>query len=272
MSKLAITFADELRARSEEDLAALFKFRPDLVTPVPNDFTSLAARATSTPSLVRALDSLNQWHYQIIEAACVLAEPFKKSELVSITSEESTFALDYLWQMGLLYKEGNNYRTPINLKLLIGDEPVGLGPESGGKVDLNKLKDVPKPSAEVLSKLIWGPPRGQISNIKKPGTAIGWLLDNNILIALDSNTVALPREYAINLRGNKVHKELHIKPKVLSGKKITQKQIDLAAIANISTILRWCEEFLHNLSDETPTALRTGGIGVRDMKRIAEHL
>ena len=272
MSKLAITFADELRARSDDDLAALFKFRPDLVTPVPNDFTSLAARATSTPSLVRALDSLNQWHYQIIEAACVLAEPFKKSELVSITSEESTFALDYLWQMGLLYKEGNNYRTPINLKLLIGDEPVGLGPESGGKVDLNKLKDVPKPSAEVLSKLIWGPPRGQISNIKKPGTAIGWLLDNNILIALDSNTVALPREYAINLRGNKVHKELHIKPKVLSGKKIIQKQIDLAAIANISTILRWCEEFLHNLSDETPTALRMGGIGVRDMKRIAEHL
>ena len=137
MSKLAITFADELRARSDEDLAALFKFRPDLVTPVPNDFTSLAARATSTPSLVRVLDSLNQWHYQIIEAACVLAEPFKKSELVSITSEESTFALDYLWQIGLLYKEGNNYRTPINLKLLIGDEPVGLGPESGGKVDLN---------------------------------------------------------------------------------------------------------------------------------------
>ena len=47
MSKLAITFADELRARSDEDLAALFKFRPDLVTPVPNDFTSLAARAAA---------------------------------------------------------------------------------------------------------------------------------------------------------------------------------------------------------------------------------
>ena len=102
MSKIAITFSDELRARSDEDLAVLFKFRPDLVTPVPNDFTSLAARATSTPSLVRALDSLNLWHYQIIEAACVLAEPFKKSEIISITSQESNFALDYLWQMVLL--------------------------------------------------------------------------------------------------------------------------------------------------------------------------
>ena len=87
MSTVAITFADELRARSDEDLELIFQYRPDLVSPVPNDFSSLAARATSTPSLVRALDSLNMWHYQIIEAACVLPEPFKKSELVSVTSE-----------------------------------------------------------------------------------------------------------------------------------------------------------------------------------------
>ena len=45
------------QARSEEDLGAIFKFRPDLVTPVPNDFSALAARATSTPSLVRARSS-----------------------------------------------------------------------------------------------------------------------------------------------------------------------------------------------------------------------
>jgi len=272
MSTAAITFADELRARSDQDLAMLFQFRPDLVSPVPNDFSSLAARATSTPSLVRALDSLNLWHHQIVEAACVLPEPFKKSELIAVTNEESAIALDYLWQMGLLYKEGNNFRTPTNLKLLIGDEPAGLGPQSVGKIDFTKLKDVPKSSLEVLAKLTWGPPRGSISNIKKPGNAIGWLLENNILVALDSHTVALPREFGIKLRQGKVHRDLVTKPSNLEGKKITQKQVDLAAIANVSTILRWCEELLHNLSDEPPTALRTGGIGVRDLKRIAEHM
>ena len=272
MSTLAITFADELRARSDEDLASLFQYRPDLLSPVPNDFSSLAARASSTPSLVRALDCLNLWHYQIIEAACLLPEPFKKSELMLITSEETAFALDYLWQMGLLYKEGNNFRTLTNLKLLFGNEPAGLGPVSGGKVDFSKLKDIPKASADVLTKLTWGPPRGAITNIKKPGSAIGWLLENNILVALDSHTVALPREFGIKLRGGKIHKELITKAGDLVGKKIEQKQIDLAAIANISTILRWCEELLHNLSDEPPTALRNGGVGVRDLKRIAEHL
>jgi hypothetical protein len=272
MSTVAITFADELRARSDDDLATIFKLRPDLVTPVPNDFSALAARASSTPSLVRALDSLNLWHYQIVEAACALPEPFKKSELVAVTSEETAFALDHLWQMGLLYKEGNNYRTPTNLKLLIGDEPAGLGPISVKKFDFATLKQIPKASQEVLAKLTWGPPRGQIANIKKPGNAIGWLLENNVLVAIDSHTVALPREIAIKLRGGKIHREMLSNAANLKGKKVDQKQVDLAAVANISTILRWCEELLHNLSDEPPTALRTGGLGVRDLKRIAEHL
>jgi hypothetical protein len=272
MSTVAITFADELRARADDALASIFKLRPDLVSPVPNDFSALAARATSTPSLVRALDSINMWHYQIIEAACALPEPFKKSEIVAVTSEETAFALDRLWQMGLLYKEGNNYRTPTNLKMLIGDEPAGLGPIAVKKFDFSILKEIPKASEEVLAKLTWGPPRGQIGNIKKPGNAIGWLLDNGVLVALDSNTVALPRDVAIKLRGGKIHKDMVSKAPNLIGKEVVQKQIDLAAIANISTILRWCEELLHNLSDEPPTALRTGGLGVRDLKKIAEHL
>jgi hypothetical protein len=174
--------------------------------------------------------------------------------------------------MGLLYKEGNNYRTPTNLKMLIGDEPAGLGPIAVKKFDFSILKEIPKASEEVLAKLTWGPPRGQIGNIKKPGNAIGWLLDNGVLVALDSNTVALPRDVAIKLRGGKIHKDMVSKAPNLIGKEVVQKQIDLAAIANISTILRWCEELLHNLSDEPPTALRTGGLGVRDLKKIAEHL
>lgn len=71
----------------------------------------------------------------------------------------------------------------------------------------------------MLAKLTWGPPRGAITNIKKPGNAIGWLLENNILVALDSHTVALPRELGIKLRGGKIHKELITKAVDLTGKK-----------------------------------------------------
>ena len=36
--------------------------------------------------------------------------------------------------------------------------------------------------------------------------------------------------------------------------------------------MRWAEELGHNWSDEPPTALRSGGLGVRDLKRTSEHL
>ena len=56
----SLSFADELRARSDQNLEELFRLRPDLISPVPADMASLAARATSAPSLLRAIESLNQ--------------------------------------------------------------------------------------------------------------------------------------------------------------------------------------------------------------------
>ena len=55
------SFADDLRGRDDAALAALLAGRPDLLSPVPPDISALAARANSTPSISRALDSLNQW-------------------------------------------------------------------------------------------------------------------------------------------------------------------------------------------------------------------
>lgn len=57
-------------------LISLFSHRPDLVTPVPPDIASLAVRATSAPSLARAIDALTAWQYQVLEACAVSAEPF----------------------------------------------------------------------------------------------------------------------------------------------------------------------------------------------------
>ena len=40
----ARSLADELRARSDEQLRELFVLRPDLLSPLPTDITALAAR------------------------------------------------------------------------------------------------------------------------------------------------------------------------------------------------------------------------------------
>jgi hypothetical protein len=101
---------------------------------------------------------------------------------------------------------------------------------------------------------------------------VNWLLEKKFLVPLDQRTVILPREVAIALRGGKIHKERFIKQPSLSGAKRDERQINLAAIANVSTVLRWVEELLNFWADEPADALRAGGLGVRDLKIIATHL
>jgi len=266
------SFADELRARSDSAIAELFQVRPDLLSPVPSDLSALSARANSTPSLMRALESLNKFQLEVLTSACILTEPFAKSELLSISTPEAGEELQRLWAAALVYKDGTKFRLPGNLRHLIGDEPAGLGPQSVKKIDFKALKDLPADSAAVLERLTWGPPRGQVGNIKAPGKAIGWLLENNFLLAMDSKTVVLPREVGMHLRGGKVFKNYLPVAAKFMGTSRKQKDVDRAAIANISNFLRWCEELAHNWSDEPPIGLRSGGLGIRDLKRSADHL
>ena len=266
------SFAQELRDRDDAAISELFSFRPDLLTPVPTDFNALAGRANSVPSLIRALESLNRWQHDLLIAASVLTEPFSLAQLVDLTDLSAKESTLELWSRGLLYKDGTKYRLPSNIRPMLGDEPAGLGPYSPVPVDLSPLNEAPKASLDVLGRLVWGPPRGQISSVSKPGPAIGWLLEHHLLLAFDSKTVILPREVALHLRHGKVYRELsHTAPKI-TGTVRKQKDVDRAAIANISTFMRWTEELAHNWSDEPPVALRTGGLGVRDLKRSAEHL
>ena len=266
------SFADELRARSDESIAHLFAVRPDLLSPVPTDLSALSARANSTPSLMRALESLNKFQLEVLTSASTLTQPFSKSELLSVSVPEAGEELLRLWAAALVYKDGTKFRLPGNLGQLIGDEPAGLGPKSLKKIDFKSLKDLPSDSAAVLERLTWGPPRGQVGNIKAPGKPIGWLLEHDYLAVMDSKTVVLPREVGMHLRGGKVFKEYSPQANSFIGTARKQKDVDRAAIANISNFLRWCEELAHNWSDEPPIALRSGGLGIRDLKRSADHL
>ena len=93
------SLASELRSRSDEALLELFNARPDLVTPVPSDIASLAARATSTPSLLRAIETLNLWQYQVLIATAVADEPFTNSDIAALTLPTSKKVLDHLYSL-----------------------------------------------------------------------------------------------------------------------------------------------------------------------------
>jgi hypothetical protein len=222
--------------------------------------------------LARAIDSLNQWQFQVLEAAASLNEPFLEKSVVTLTEKEAKSALEHLVTIGLVYPSEDGLRLPTQLRDVIGTEPAGLGPASLAKLKLSELDDAPVDAKKVLERLVWGPPRGSVGDIKNPGPGVTWLLDKKFLVPLDQRTVILPREVAISLRGGKIHKERFIKQSELKGAKRDERQVNLAAIANVSTVLRWVEELLNFWADEPADALRAGGLGVRDLKIVSTHL
>ena len=262
------TFADYLRSLDDAALERLFSLRPDLISPTPPDYAALSVRANSGPSIARVIDSLNAFEIQVLEALMVCPEPIKLKELEKITDTAARFAYKKFEDLGLVY-EGV---IPTQVREAIGPEPAGLGPQSLTKLDLKKLIDAPESAKKVMDALCWGPPRGSVGDIKNPGPGIAWLLQHHFVVPLDQRHVVMPAEVAIYLRGGKVHKELASHAPELKGKKYNQSDIDRAAIANISNVLRWCEEILNFWGETAPTALRAGGLGVRDLKDAAQHL
>ena len=262
------TFADYLRSLDDAALSRLFTLRPDLISPTPPDYAALAVRANSGPSLARVIDSLNAFELQVLEALMVISEPIEIKELIALTDEPARFVFKKFEDLALIY-EGN---IPTQLREVIGAEPAGLGPKSLAKLDLKLLVKAPDSAQKVMSALMWGPPRGAVGDINNPGPGIAWLMEHHFVVPLDQRHVIMPAEVAIQLRGGKIHKELKTNAPELIGKRYNQSDIDRAAIANISNLLRWCEELLNFWGETAPTALRAGGLGVRDLKDAATHL
>jgi hypothetical protein len=266
------SYADYLRSLDDAALFALFESRSDLTSPVPSDIASLAVRASSIPSLVRAIDSLNKWQLQVLEAAAVLSEPFTEKELLQHTDKLAKFALSALVDRALIYLGHDGYRIPNNVRDVLGNEIAGLGTPALKKLKLKDLAEAPAASKKVLDAMVWGPPRGAVADVKKPNPGLKWLMDQGFVSPVNQQTVVLHREVALHLRGNKVHRELlTVQPEIV-GRKVEAKSLQLASISNITTFLRWVEEVLNFWGQEPAMALKAGGIGVRDLRDLTQHL
>jgi hypothetical protein len=266
------SYADYLRSLDDAALFALFESRSDLTSPVPSDIASLAVRASSVPSLVRAIDSLNKWQLQVLEAAAVLTEPFTEKELLQHTDKSAKFALSALADRALIYLGHDGYRIPNNVRDVLGNEIAGLGTPALKKLKLKDLAEAPAASKKVLDAMVWGPPRGAVADVKKPNPGLKWLMDQGFVSPVNQQTVVLHREVALHLRGNKVHRELLVAQPEVTGRRVEAKSLQLASISNITTFLRWIEEVLNFWGQEPAMALKAGGIGVRDLRDLTQHL
>ncbi|WP_306338590.1 helicase C-terminal domain-containing protein [Streptomyces sp. KL118A] len=133
------------------------------------------------------------------------------------------------------------------------------------------LDAAPAESVEVLSRLVWGPPYGQVT--ADPARHLRWLLDRGLLLPTAPGTVVLPREAALHLRAGRAHRTPEpTPPPVEAAREYRPQVVDAAAAGQAYTALATVEELLKDWDEGGPAVLRAGGLSVRDLKRTAVAL
>ncbi|MDL5202275.1 helicase-associated domain-containing protein [Streptomyces sp. ALI-76-A] len=133
------------------------------------------------------------------------------------------------------------------------------------------LADAPRESREVLSRLVWGPPYGQVT--ADPAAHLRWLLDRGLLLPTAPGTVVLPREVALHLREGRAHRVTEPVPPAVEAVATHRPQlVDATAAGQAYTALTTVEELLKDWDEGGPSVLRAGGLSVRDLKRTAVAL
>jgi hypothetical protein len=289
---MASTLTDHLRALPDGALAALFSRRPDLLTPPPGDVAALAARAQSRVSVARALDGLDLFTIEILDAARLTRDPHdgdttSMAAVLAIAgaaeADQVRAAMRRLCDLMILYGTDDALHIVAAVDEVSSPYPAGLGRPArlldpaaaalaADPAALRRaLLAVTPAGRAVLDRLAAGPPIGAASpeTIKDVDTTVGLLVARSLLVAVADDTVELPREVAIALRRDGDLGPLHPLPPVGSGSSRTAKVVDSAGTGQVMETVRHVEDLLSVLSDDPATVLRTGGLGVRDLRRIA---
>lgn len=289
---MASTLTDYLRALPDSALAALFGRRPDLVTPPPTDVAALAARAQSRVSVARALDGLDLFTIEVLDAARLTRDPHDgdTTSLAAVLAlagaaeaDQVRTAVRRLQDLLILYGPDEALHLVAAVDEVSSPYPAGLGrpaqlldPSAAALADdpaaLRRALLAAAPAGRaVLDRLAAGPPIGAASpeTIKDVDTTVGLLVARSLLVAVSDDTVELPREVAVALRRDGVLGPLHPAPPVGSGSSRSAKVVDSAGTGQVMDTVRHVEDLLGVLADDPATVLRTGGLGVRDLRRVA---
>jgi Helicase conserved C-terminal domain len=296
---MASNFVDQLRALSDEALGALIQLRPDLVVPVPSDVSALAARAQARGSVARCLDTLDEFTLQILDAARLTRSP--QTALTSVDaivalagdtpSDDIRVAIDRLRARFLLYGPEDALHVVTAVDEVTSPYPAGLGRPAdyldaqasalcADKAGLRRTVLAAPPAARaVLDRLAAGPPIGALSGTAAMAEPVRWLVDRHVLVPVseagrapraDGDLVELPREVGLLLRRDTgpLGPLRPVAPTPTAPVR-EPKAIDSAGAGQVMEAVRTTEALLEALAAEPAPVLRTGGLGVRDLKRLA---
>ncbi|MFE7504907.1 helicase-associated domain-containing protein [Promicromonospora sp. NPDC057488] len=192
--------------------------------------------------------------------------------------------------------QGPDLRTSPGLDELLGPNPAGLGPHvepvpdglaeavgrslgsAPGRAATDAtlgtlLADAPGGARAILDALAWGPPVGVVPPAgSRPRDAVNWLVTAHLLVRSDARHVVLPRLVGLALRGGHTHRTPHTRPPEPQGRTVPTATADAEAASAALELVRRVRLLRQSWDDSPSSVLRAGGLGVRDLRRIAAQL
>lgn len=284
MPATGTSLADSLRAATDDELAALLLARRDLATPPPADSTVLATRAGSAGSVARACEQLNSFGLAALEALLLLdadTAPVTRSAVDEVLGVDAGDAVRASRTLALLWGDDEALRVVPSARDVVGPYPAGLGRAlaSLDGIDLTgAVAGLSEDERGLLAKLAAGPPVGKTRDaavdlpLDEATTAVQRLLARGLLIRRDQQSVELPRQLAIHLRGGRVFGDSALAEPHLATNPHSVDTVDKVAAGEAMELCRHVEALLASWSAAPPGVLKAGGLGVRELRRVAREL
>ncbi len=266
----------------DDRLIRLLELRPDLAQPAPGSIAALAARAMARQSVKAATDELDYLRLAVLDALIVLhaetaATPVAKLfALVGERADEKSVlsALDDLRERALVWGDSEVRVSaeaaaglPWYPGQAIGEDSSRSGAEISAAIDA-----LDEPQLELLDRLLMGSPVGRTRDAAPGAPAdrpVPRLLAAGLLRQLDAETVILPRHVGQVLRGEEPGPVSLTAPDPVSGT-TTVADVDSAAAGAVLDLIREIELVIESLSAAPVPELRSGGLGVREAKRLSK--
>jgi hypothetical protein len=147
-------------------------------------------------------------------------------------------------------------------------DPVALAADPAGL--RRALLAAPPEARAVLDRLAEGPPLGQAAPHAASAGPVQWLVEHGLLVAIAPDLVELPREVGLVLRRDAGPLgQLHPSPPPLDGQ--PRPNADAAGAGQAMEAVRQLDTLLATLGEAGTPRLRTGGLGVRELRRLAKE-
>lgn len=271
------SLAEQLRSWPDERLATLLRLRPDLGVPAPQDSTQLASRAAARPSVLRMLDQLDRLHLTVLEAVVVLGPGCTLEEVRQVVHADPVVVDDAvcrLLEVALVWGEEQHLRPVSVLGDLLG--PLAAGAAHGERrtaVQVRALLAEVSPQARaMLEHVEAGGLVGTVEQadrrvtVDRARTPVEELLARRLLVPRDSRHVTVPPDVVVALRGGRTTREDVGAPPALATSERDAALVDRAAAGAASEFAQRVELLLETWGTTPPAALRSGGVGVRDLR------